>query len=550
MTPGRAWTGTEKLSLTTHSYLVSDLLDTDAAGIPVMIGGGYGGIGQSAYGFAWSDSGWTVRWRFPHGTAYIRSAGTRPGQKHLIWAGIEAGFGDYGLLKPLLMARVDDRLVVHYDTVTYIEQSRYPYAGAVSLTRRWAVVSDQATVPPFYLDLRLLYSDTVESWKEVEVAGFGREGVAVAPLDDTTALVVWAGGTSAEPDGSFERMRWGVLRGDKWFPSAERVDDGLLDAAPMLRPRPSGGYWLGWVTHDRHLIFRTFRDGAWAVRDTLDCAYRTGDPYSSQSIDISRDGGEYPAASWMAWNNRRGGWTICASVPTDSGLGVADHLEGTEDGLGPTVARDVNGDVWIAWWKMWDGIFWRHTYTTATSGAPRVSGAGKHRLVSWTLSEPAPETWWAVLRARGDGEFEVAARVRAGPGEGMSWTDTSPPAGVLRYRIRRECVDRRYEWLSADSRWPVRSHKPLQLRVLQHPAEGRAVFEVADAQPGALIVQLFDLQGRVILSQQLDWAAADPHMYSVELPGGPGRMAPGVYFLRVTDATGQASPVVKLVLLR
>jgi hypothetical protein len=106
-------------------------------------------------------------------------------------------------------------------------------------------------------------------------------------------------------------------------------------------------------------------------------------------------------------------------------------------------------------------MFFTHTYTVATSSAPTVSSASPSaallgqpaRTVRWTLSEPAPETWWAVLAARDGGPYEEVARVRAALAVDMEWIDSSPPAAEIRYRIRRESVDKRYELLSEEVVW-------------------------------------------------------------------------------------------------
>src|SRR5262249_16389892 len=146
----------------------------------------------------------------------------------------------------------------------------------------------------------------------------------------------------------------------------------------------------------------------------------------------------------------------------------------------------------------YEGIFWTHTYTTATAGAPQIGGVAASRLVLWTLSEAAPETWWAVLRSRNGGPFEVAARVRAGPTTQMSWHDTSLP-GNLRYKIRRECVDTRYQWESAEAGWPRLARPiPITLRV-KNPFVDGADIVLSGAAAGAVDAQLYDLQGRLVL---------------------------------------------------
>jgi hypothetical protein len=167
---------------------------------------------------------------------------------------------------------------------------------------------------------------------------------------------------------------------------------------------------------------------------------------------MSRDDGEYPVVAWGAQVN--GSSVICLCMPTDAGFALpAEELPFAPGGLLPSVARDRNGDAWIAWWKFFDGIFWTHTYVTAVAENAQVAGGTMSRTLSWMLSEPAPETWWAVLRAEPGGDLESVDRVRAGTSTAMTWSDDTPASGPLRYRIRRESVDRRYEWLSDEVLW-------------------------------------------------------------------------------------------------
>jgi hypothetical protein len=210
--------------------------------------------------------------------------------------------------------------------------------------------------------------------------------------------------------------------------------------------------------------------------------------------------------------------------------------------LTPYVARDRNGDAWVAWRTRPPGIVhWTHTYVSATTSTPVVSGVGRDRTVSWTLSEPAPESWWAVLRARGSGAFEPVARVRAGPGLEVSWTDVSPPAGVLRYRIRRESVDARYRWESEEAWWPPQSTRPL---VLSRLGEGR--LELSGAVAGPLDVRLYDLQGRRVLRREARSQGSGRDTIALDVAG----LKPGIYFASVRDASGRVANPVKLVLLQ
>jgi hypothetical protein len=246
----------------------------------------------------------------------------------------------------------------------------------------------------------------------------------------------------------------------------------------------------------------------------------------------------------------------------------------------PVVTRDLNGDVWVAWWKYFDGMFWSHSYTTATTSAPRVTGTGRSRTVTWTLSEPAPETWWAVLRSQprhelqaqqsassgsvvdvdqnasggtptADGEgFELAARVRAGAATEMSWTDTSRPGGPLSYKIRRECMDKRYEWLSPKVRWAGRSEQELSLGRVPSPARSLVALEVGNAARGMLVLRLYDIEGRVVLQQAAAVSGGELNTAQLNLAAAVPRLSDGIYFLRATDAAGKVSEAIKIVALR
>ncbi|MGH7730797.1 MAG: hypothetical protein ACRENJ_06035, partial [Candidatus Eiseniibacteriota bacterium] len=228
-------------------------------------------------------------------------------------------------------------------------------------------------------------------------------------LDDTTALVAWA-----DVDGYSVRL--GLLRGSTWELGPFYRD--FLPYRPQFRRRPSGGQWLAWGTTRPHIALASYRDGVWSPADSLHCAYRDGLTYHlTNTPDMSRDDGEYPVIAWDAQDSRALN-TICVCVPTDSGYGVAEELEGAAGHGGlPTVARDRNGDVWVAWSWFFDTVSWLHTYNRATASTPAIVGAGRNRVVTWTLSEPAPETWWAVLRARHGGTLREGG-ARAGRARG------------------------------------------------------------------------------------------------------------------------------------
>jgi hypothetical protein len=439
----------------------------------------------------------------------------------------------------MLTARVLADGVEAPDTVAIVSHGVTEYSGAVSSKRRWVAVSD---IVANQSKLRVLYSDTAAVWRDVPIERlFGYlTGVAIAPTGDSSAVVAWA---------ETVRLRWATLEGTGWTEGAPFADLGALHM--QFRRRPSGGQWLASSGAGAHVSLRKYDSGVWSPPETLLCAYRDGLPnHFAATPDLSRDDGEYPVIAWDAQNIRANN-TICVCVPTDSGYGVAEELEGVEGNLGlPTVARDRNGDVWVAWFVVGDDVRWIHSYVRATAVDLRIQGHGRHRRVAWTLTEPAPETWWAVLRARGGGDFEEIARVRAGPGVEMSWADTSPPAGLLRYKIRRESVDTRYLWESAPVWLPGKGRGLLARIVDRHPIARQGALELVNAAPGPIELRFFDVQGRMVHQEQGRAEGAGPSTIAFDLERARPPLPNGVYFAAVRDASGQVSQAVRLLVMR
>jgi hypothetical protein len=530
--PGRAWTPVAKLGLPGFDYMAGPLLDTPATGTPWLAANArsFSGL-KDAAGFSWTDSTWTEAWRLGYGTGFLRPVLSPPDRRFIIWAGIQQTRPNQ---LPLVLAEVAGAVVV-VDTVTHIASGTTFYAAAVGASRRWVVTDDDDGA-------RVLYSDSPGVWHDIVAPlGAGYAGVAITTLDDTRALVAWP---------TNQGMGWGIAGGTAWNFGGYIPQSGF-DSSPLFRPRPSGGHWLAWGNYGSTLGLASYAEGNWAGPESLLCDF--ADPssiYYTDAPDLSRDGAELPAVAWNYYDGSTGATGICVCVPSEAGFGAGQRLAGSSQGILPTVARDRNGDVWVAWWKRYDGIFWTHTYTTATAAGLRVTGVPRTRMVSWTLSGPAPETWWAVLRAAGSGPYEVVARVRAGPSQEMSWTDAPPPPGAARYRIRRECVDTRHRWESEEASWPAKvKPTPLAVRV-QNPAVDGGELSLTGAAAGPVQVWLYDLQGRRVMratfmasgsgedTLRLDWSAASP------------RPSPGIYLLRVMDAEGHTSEPVKLVILR
>ncbi len=538
--PGKAWSAVvDTLKLPGHTYLVPTRMETDEAGVPLVFAEARGGIGKDMYVLRWADSAWRAVAHLGYGTKGIRPVPSPPGTHHLIWNGLEEITTPQRIWSHLVMGQFLADSLTRPDTVALIGAATLKYAAAASPVRRWAAVGDGDIGD----DLRVFYSDRVGAWTEVPVPGAADRSVAATVLDDTTALFAWRDGD--EGPGA------AMLRGSAWVEVTPPPMRDRFDAAPRFRPRPSGGHWLSWATERDHVGIASYREGLWSPPESILCAYRRPERHYSQSAAaMSQDDGEYPAVAWMAVSSRTGLTSVCACVPSDSGFPVAENLEHTDQGISPEVGRDRNRDVWVAWWAP-NGMGWVHTYTKATASTPAVVGAGRDRAVTWTLSELAPGTWWAVLRARNEGPFEEVARLRAGPGLEMSWTDDPPPAGVLRYRIRRESVDAASRWESEEARWPPKSQRPLIVMRGAVPVAAHAPIEfvVQGAEPGILEVRLYDLQGRRVAAQQAVAAGGGWDTVRLELGTAAPGLATGVYFLQVRDAAGQASDAVKVVVL-
>src|SRR5262245_38389025 len=434
--PGRAWTPIAELHVPGFTSTVAPRMEVSVDGRPFLVT--LTRSPSDVLTLDWSDSSWVERWRLGRGTITLWPVQSPAGTHYLIWKGLGPIANER-----LFMASVLQTGVQEPDTVAQVQVQSVEYSGAVSAKRQWAVINDLVANGR---RLRVRYSDALGIWNQVpnERAFDLTDGVAIAPTGDFSAVVAWS--------ETFQ-VHWATVDGSQW--AEGQPFPGTNAARMQFRRRPSGGQWFAWGGYQPNVFLRTFRDGGWSPPETLRCAYRDGLPnHYTETPDMSRDDGEYPVIVWDAQNIRANN-TICASVPTDAGYSVAEELEGVEGDLGlPSVARDRNGDVWIAYWVVGEDARWLHSYVRATAVGARAMPLGSARKVLWNLSEPAPETWWAVLRSQGAGPFESVARVRASSGVEMSWTDTTPPVGPLRYKVRRESVDARYLWESAPLRVP------------------------------------------------------------------------------------------------
>jgi len=538
--PGKAWIPVAQYKAPGHTFAaIPGRMDTDSTGTPLIFADVGGGIGRDMLVLRWADTTWGVVAALGNGTKLVRAVMSPPGTHYLAWTGLDFIETPTKISSSLLFAQYVDGRITVPDTVAQVWLYVLTCSGAASPRRRWVAVSDLD-------DMRLFYSDRGRSWTEVPIEGSGIDGAAVTSVDDTTALVVWLGGI-------LEPGRAALVHGSV----VEDIDSppfnalGALAGPMAFRRRPSGGQWMTWPTDDGSVGIATFKDGQWSAPESLKCAYRLNDGYYSKSTaQMSNDEAERPVVAWSSDSARNLIQTICVCVPTDSGYPVAENLENSSFGGAPVVARDKNGDVWVAWWTMVDGwLYWLHSQTTAMASKPEVTAIGPGRQVGWMLSQPAPGSWWAVLRARNDGPFEEAARVEAGRGLEMSWTDSSPPAGVLRYRIRRECLDTRYQWMSEVGLWPPKSGRAFKLAHAAGATMMDGRLELTGADAGSFHVAVYDVQGRLVIEQ--DSRATGTGRDSVQLDFQDTKSLPnGIYFAAVRDASGRTTNPLKLVILR
>jgi len=543
--PGRSWAPTQTIQAAGISSVRAARLEVDSAGAPLLIIGARRELGADKEWsvLGWRDSLWTpllytgVRQSF-----FPEPVLSLIGGQYLVWIStIRYPDG----LGPLLLSR----LLPSYtppETVltTFVQDSEY--GAAITQARRW-VARAQQRPGTFTNWVRVLYSDTVGVWRELPSLGIDEFMCTIAPLSDRSAIVAYSDGSG---------LNWAIADGDRW------VSSGNLDPEvrfpplhPRFRFRPSGGVWLMW-TDTQSVHVSSFRNGVWERGDSVRCIHPEGETFWSAWSDMSRDPGERPVLAWGDLGVGRTFFDVgCVAFPTDSGWAPGEEIPDSRGlFLSPKVTRDRNGDAWLAWDMRGIEITrLAHTYVSATASAPAIDGVGRHRTLRWRLSEPAPESWWAVLRSNGGEEYEPVARLEAGAGQEMSWQDDSPPRGQLRYRIRRESVDSRYAWESAPAFWPAISRRP-HLRLVS-PGVGvergsRIGFAIEGAVGGSVELNLYDLQGRLLSRQQPEVQGIGEGRVAFDLAGTGRPLAPGVYFVRALDGSGQASNAVKLVVLQ
>jgi hypothetical protein len=132
----------------------------------------------------------------------------------------------------------------------------------------------------------------------------------------------------------------------------------------------------------------------------------------------------------------------------------------------------------------------------------------------------------------------------------VSWTDIAAPKGTLRYKIRRESVDKRYEWTSVEAVWPPAGVSPFPIIKIPHTAALPMRVELEHVSSGSFEVGLYDVQGRQILFQRGIASGSGSDLLLLDESSASRPVTSGIYFLRVRDSLGNESAPAKVVLLR
>jgi len=538
---GKAWAPNEPVRILGFKSLASPRLDVTDAGHPeIVLAASPDSIPQDWEWVRaeWADSNWVAPavsglWggAGPEHVPSLRKA------RYMVYQVFPQGVGQ---LVKVAIAELPRTGFGQPDTSMTIFSDDADYAAAVSNSRTWIAKVDQA-IPGYNLTVRVAFSDTPGVWHEVRShPGIDEQNCTLAPLADRSAILVYSGRSG---------LAWARLDDTTW------VESGVLDARPWVaahprfRLRPSGGWWLTWA--DNSLVHLYLYDGDWSSIDSTYALHPLGEQFLPSWAELPYDSIERPPIVWGDVGNSRdvisiafpsaGGWEVGQEIPNSGGWFPP-----------PTVAEDANGDVWVGWRLTYTGtVLLTHTYTRASVEFLRVNHRARALGLHWRLSEPAPGTWWSVMRARGGEPAEVIARVQAGSSEENEWVDsTAPLQGVVAYQLRRECLDSRYIQTSVSVRWPPGTARPTVLRPTPMPARNEISMEIADAPAGPVGVMIYDVQGRLAWQARIISAGNGRDVLRVGLGPGGASLDNGIYFVRAVDSRGEASNTVKVIVLR
>lgn len=545
-TLGRAWGSIDTLVTGGHQYMIPTRFEPTADGELRLAGRGMYGPGKFPTGFEWADSSWRVRWRHQHDSYAPYFAPGPAGEEFFLWKSqinwpwYEDYPWDY-----LLASRVEGDSLASPDSVARVDQASYHYAAAASRTSRWAAIWDWSWDRNMHY-FRFFSSDSpAGAWIESETVIPGKRdsyGIAMTAVSDSVALVAVA---------TDEQVHWGHLKSGVWTYggvwSVPLIDQIISSFRPV-----ENDFWIMWGANDRKVVVnRVTRDGRKVEVDSIDAHYPPTTYQNTKNTALSQDPRRRPLASWSAYGDN-GVEYLYVAWPNDSGWDVAEQVPGTPRGGGQIIARDENGDAWLAWWNyVVGGILWTHTYVTAICDTPRVGERDGKPALSWNLTEAVPESRWSVWRSADGGDFDSIGAVTAHRDTALSFADsTAPGDAVLRYRIRRESKDVRYRWNSAEAEWLPRG---VQLGVVlrsRNPVESSVDLEIFGASAGDMRAELYDLQGRLVTLVRATARGTGRDALHFDLAQASTLLHSGVYVLRLRSSDGRLSRGVKLAVIR
>ena len=547
---GRVWTPVEILFPADVQRLPYPVLDVDSTGKPFLSASARNSATglKDAIGFRWADSTWIEAWRVGEATNILARVISDHGPHQLIWNTFTSKPTDPANTGYLTSVAATDYALGALDTVALVSSRTAAYSASALGTKRWVAIGDLKTIAGGQLRTQLRVFSSIQpfSWQEVPVSGTGDHGTAIISLSDSSALVAWA--------GSDDGLRWGTVTGTEWQPSAEVLGTPLC-YVPSFRPDATGGVWLAWATKESYVLVSHFQNGSFAPPETLRCAYSDlvqPDLHFSDNLDLSGDPIGRPSVVWTAFDGRTGVSSTCVCSATSDSWPVAEEVADATDGV-PTIARDLNGDIWIAWWpyQQDEGVHWKHSYTSAIPSLLQVTHGPSAATISWELDRPAPGSYWSVLRSTDGQGFVEAARIQAGDGTTMNWTDASGSPQVT-YRIRRESVDTRFQMEIGESETAVSGTPSIDIRLSLlggNPITSDSRLRIQGAELGQAQLVVLDIRGRRVLSLPIQ-IGSESEVFDIGSLVSPLKSAAGVYFITARDRAERTSTPAKFVLLR
>lgn len=553
--PGRVWSPIRAFVAAGHAGTMAQRFEPTTGGRIELVATGFGGPdSQRTYGFQWRDSAWVSRWDFSSAQSVARVLPLSNSDSIQMLA-YSAVTGNTDCWFGVRFVLGDD--VTPADSLGKRNCSSFAVSGAATGRRAWASAPEVAPSGVgvlLALRSRPLSDSAQAEWTRIPPppdGGRARVIASLRALDDSTCLVVW---TQDADTGS--GLWWGLVGEDRWVRAPEFVQYFNLGGLPIIRSRTADSLLVFYGNTASNSVYRVFSlaDRTWGPLVAVYWAVAEGRPtqHYFYETDGSQDDRPLPALSALSYSSVNGVTYAHVSVPDSGRYGMGEFIPGSLGAGSPFVARDENGDVWLAWSRPFpDSVFWLHSYATSTCGPPAIEDhAGQPRL-SWTLTERTPESAWRVLRSMDGGPFEPLERVIAKDDLRLAWVDESAPRDSrLRYRVRRECRDVRYIWESGESaEWLPRTPRLGASLRSANPASEEIAVEITGARTESVELRLLDLQGRTVVVLRTTTGGLGRDLVRMSLSGVP-RPRPGLYLLHARSSSGAVSPTIKVALLR